>query len=169
MIFACSTARSCSGCTPMTTASDSRPSWNTTWMRFAPCTTCRFVKMMPVSTITTPVPLWLSALDCTSASGASGDPRTWTTEGRMLSYASAAVGAGCFASSTFCTMASTSACVIPLAGASIQRKSPRTNATATPAPTLMPRAWRLRHSRKVMRGSAAASALAAARERLELL
>ena len=41
--------------------------------------------MMPVSTITTPVPLWLSRSEGTSASGASGEPRTCTTEGRMLS------------------------------------------------------------------------------------
>ena len=40
----------------MTVASDSVPSWKITVSFDAPATTCRLVRMMPLSTITTPVP-----------------------------------------------------------------------------------------------------------------
>jgi hypothetical protein len=50
------TARSFSGCTPITSASDSVPSAKVTWMRLAPCTTCKLVRMTPSSEITTPEP-----------------------------------------------------------------------------------------------------------------
>ena len=40
----------------MTVASDSMPSANSTTMRSAPPTTCRLVRMMPLSTMTTPLP-----------------------------------------------------------------------------------------------------------------
>jgi len=48
------TARSSSGCSPTTVASDSSPSANTTFTRLAPATTCRLVRMVPLSTMTTP-------------------------------------------------------------------------------------------------------------------
>ena len=57
IVFACSTARSCSGRTPMTVGLGLRCRRRTrTLIRSAPATTCRLVRMMPLSTITTPVP-----------------------------------------------------------------------------------------------------------------
>ena len=56
MVLARSTARSFSGCALSTTASDSVPSKKVTVMRLAPATTCRLVRMVPLSTMTTPVP-----------------------------------------------------------------------------------------------------------------
>ena len=56
ILLACSTARSFSGCTPVIEALDSRPSEKMTLMWSAPDTTCRLVRMTPLSMITTPVP-----------------------------------------------------------------------------------------------------------------
>ena len=55
--FACSTARSFSGWVLMIAASDSRPSSNCTRTRLAPATTCRLVRITPLSMITTPLPV----------------------------------------------------------------------------------------------------------------
>src|SRR6185503_19203189 len=55
-VCACSTARSLSGCWLTIVASDSSPSANTTRTRPAPATTCRLVRIVPLSTITTPLP-----------------------------------------------------------------------------------------------------------------
>ena len=60
-------------------ASDSRPSANATSTRSAPATTCRLVRMMPLSTMTTPVPT--PSTMCAFRSPARGPrPRTRTTE-----------------------------------------------------------------------------------------
>jgi hypothetical protein len=57
IVFAFTTARSFSGCTPCTDASDSSPSKKVTVIFSLPCTTCRLVRMKPWSTITTPEPV----------------------------------------------------------------------------------------------------------------
>ena len=51
-----STARSFSGCTLTMAAGDSVPSAKVTVMDSASCTTCKLVRMVPLSMITTPVP-----------------------------------------------------------------------------------------------------------------
>lgn len=56
-LCACSTARSFSGCAPVMLAVVSSPSWKVMPMRSAPATTCRLVRMTPLSTMTTPVPM----------------------------------------------------------------------------------------------------------------
>ncbi len=57
IVLACSTARSFSGCTPITVASDFHAvEESARLICSAPATTCRLVRMMPLSTITTPVP-----------------------------------------------------------------------------------------------------------------
>src|SRR6266850_1004498 len=116
-VFACSTARSCSARWPMSCASDSCPSENVTWMRLAPLTTCRLVRMMPDSTITTPVPRCTSALPSAiplvPSSPSSAIARTATTEGRIFSNASVADGLGGISSIARCTKASTCAWLRP--------------------------------------------------------
>ncbi|MPN22111.1 hypothetical protein SDC9_169494 [bioreactor metagenome] len=54
--LALSTARSFSGWLLITCASELLPSENCTSMRREPCTTCRLVRITPLSTTTTPVP-----------------------------------------------------------------------------------------------------------------
>ncbi len=72
---ACSTARSFSGCVPVTVAIDSRPSKKVTLIVSAPATTCRLVRITPLSTITTPVPTPRSSGSPGGASASGGLPR----------------------------------------------------------------------------------------------
>ena len=81
IVFACSTARSFSGCS----ADDGRVGFEAVEERrpgcwSAPATTCRLVRMMPLSTITTPVPTLRST---SSPFSSMPMPRTRTTAGRM--------------------------------------------------------------------------------------
>ena len=79
-----STARSCCGSTLISEAVDSVPSWKRTVTFLAPATTCRLVRITPLSEMTTPVP----PLDDGSPSSefsASPSPRTCTTERWMMS------------------------------------------------------------------------------------
>jgi hypothetical protein len=89
--LALSTARSFSGCMLITTASDSWPLWKRTLMRLAPQTTCRLVRIVPLSRMTTPVPrLRFRARFSASSvpsSFSSIRPTTRTTEGAMASAA----------------------------------------------------------------------------------
>ncbi len=95
MALARSTARSCSACTPTTRASDTRPSKNSTFTRSAPCTTCRLVRMVPFSWITTPEPTPRSSSSSWSLSVPM--PYTFTTDGAMISAAlRAGDGSGAF-------------------------------------------------------------------------
>jgi hypothetical protein len=93
ILCACSTARSFSGCTPVIVAVDSRPSKKVTLMLSAPETTCRLVRMTPLSTITTPVPTprstssspsWAlrsgSTISCPKASTAGRQERSFHTQ-----------------------------------------------------------------------------------------
>ncbi len=83
-VFAWITARSFSGCTPTTVASDSVPSAKTTPSLSPPATTWRLVRMIPLSTMTTPVPT-LFSMSRSPSLGASPSCRTRTTDGRMAS------------------------------------------------------------------------------------
>ena len=141
---ALSTARSCSGRAPMIRASDSSPVENMTFRRAAPLTTCRLVRMVPSSTMTTPVPMAPSGV-CALAGSSSGprpppeddgsamegSARTRTTEPRTFSNASAASGLR-FSCSTRSTVACTCSGVMPPRGAQAHRAAaPAIRKTAT--------------------------------------
>ena len=94
MVLARSTARSFSGCTLSRTASDSVPSVKVTLMRFAPLTTCRLVRMVPLSMMTTPVPTPRSngempfvslPFEALPSSPSVISPTTRTTDGKIAS------------------------------------------------------------------------------------
>ena len=105
ILWACSTARSFSGCAPVIDAVVSRPSANTTLIVSAVCTTCRLVRITPLSTITTPVPTPCS-ISSAPGLGALRYPVTRTTDGLTSAAARAAgEGSGVF-SSVFSTAAS---------------------------------------------------------------
>ncbi len=92
-----STARSFSGCSEITVASDSSPSKNVTFTLSAPATTWRLVRMRPLSTMTTPVPMPCSMSPYPS--GSSRRPCTRTTDGRTASAARDATDGSGFVSS----------------------------------------------------------------------
>ena len=89
MVLARSTARSFSGCVLRTTASDSEPSKKVTRTFLAPLTTCRLVRIVPLSMMTTPVPTPRSTVPFSLLSLPSSPsvirPTTRTTDGMIAS------------------------------------------------------------------------------------
>ena len=89
IVLARSTARSFSGCVLRTTASESEPSKNVTRIFLAPLMTCRLVRIVPLSMITTPVPTPRSTVPFSLLSLPSSPsvirPTTRTTDGRIAS------------------------------------------------------------------------------------
>ena len=127
---------------------------NMTLIAFAPCTTCRLVRMMPVSTITTPVPLCTSPPEATSASGRVRQA-AHMHHGRQDAFVG--VGGGGYRvllSRTLCTSAST--CSRGHAGGrhELQDSTKRREVTATPAAIFRRRALRLRQGSRGCAGAA---------------
>ena len=129
-LCACSTARSFSGWAPVMLALASVPSAKVTLTRSAPRTTCRLVRMTPVSTITTPVPV----LRSTSLPRlVVVKPITRTTDGATASAARAAAEGRVWFSSVCSTAASMAFCVMCGAGAGRSHHIPPASSTASSA------------------------------------
>ena len=88
-LSALSTAKSFSGCALIITASLSWPLAKRTRIFLAPQTTCRLVRIVPLSMITTPVPKLRPIARCSGlfspVSMSSIKPITRTTDGRIAS------------------------------------------------------------------------------------
>src|SRR5690606_2964848 len=88
------TARSCFGSSATTTASETWPSANSALIRSAPATTCRLVRIVPLSTMTTPVPTLPSSGSSSSVFALAPKARRRTIDGRIASQAATAGDTG---------------------------------------------------------------------------
>jgi hypothetical protein len=140
MLRARSTAKSFSGWVLRSMASDSWPSAKVTLMRLAPLTTCRLVRMVPLSTMTTPLPTPRSIVGPSALSLPSSPsvirPTTRTTERATASKAFAEGAGRGFSSSEVRTAWSIWASVKgagPLARRAFQSSKASTSSTTPPA------------------------------------